>query len=137
MSTPIRWTILCDKDFADIMPLWEKEDALHEDIPILNYLVPKAFTHEGGKLTGVTFEKVRPEYDAKGRRSLVPSGEPDEHYACDDVLIAVGQENAFPWIEPDAGIAFDRWGLPVLLQPQSFFTPSMFLHRNQRTPDCL
>lgn len=91
---------------------WEKEDALHEDIPILNFLVPKAFTHEDGRLTGVTFEKVRPEYDAKGRRSLVPSGEPDEHFECDDVLIAVGQENAFPWIERDIGLAFDDWGMP-------------------------
>jgi len=91
---------------------WEKEDALHEDIPILNYLVPKAFTHESGRLTGVLFEKVRPEYDAKGRRSLVPSGEPDEHYECDDVLVAVGQENAFPWIERDFGLAFDDWGMP-------------------------
>ncbi|WP_312164306.1 FAD-dependent oxidoreductase [Phenylobacterium sp.] len=91
---------------------WEKEDAIHEDIPILNYLVPKAFTHENGRLTGVTFEKVRPEYDARGRRSLVPSGEPDEHYECDDVLVAVGQENAFPWIERDIGLAFDEWGMP-------------------------
>ncbi|WP_293402519.1 FAD-dependent oxidoreductase [Phenylobacterium sp.] len=91
---------------------WEKEDALHEDIPILNYLVPKAFTHESGRLTGVLFEKVRPEFDAKGRRSLVPSGEPDEHYECDDVLVAVGQENAFPWIERDIGLAFDDWGMP-------------------------
>ena len=57
---------------------WEKEDAMHEDIPILNFLVPKAFTHENGKLTGVTFEKVKAEYDAKGRRNLVPSGEPDQ-----------------------------------------------------------
>src|SRR3974377_1172619 len=51
---------------------WEKEDALHEDIPILNFLVPKEFTHQSGKLTGVTFEKVKAEYDAKGRRNLVP-----------------------------------------------------------------
>ena len=91
---------------------WEKEDAIHEDIPILNYLVPKAFTHERGKLTGVTFEKVRPEFDDKGRRRLVPSGEPDQHYECDDVLIAVGQENAFPWIERDIGVEFDEWGMP-------------------------
>ena len=91
---------------------WEKEDAIHEDIPILNYLVPKAFTHENGRLTGVTFEKVRPEYDARGRRKLVPSGEPDEHYECDDVLVAVGQENAFPWIERDLGLAFDEWDMP-------------------------
>ena len=58
---------------------WEKEDAMHEGIPILNFLVPKEFTHDNGRLTGITFEKVRAEYDAKGRRNLVPSGEPDEH----------------------------------------------------------
>ncbi|MGA3305568.1 MAG: FAD-dependent oxidoreductase [Stellaceae bacterium] len=91
---------------------WEKEDAMHEDIPIINYLVPKAFTHDNGKLTGVTFEKVKAEYDAAGKRSLVPTGEPDPHYACDDVLVAVGQENAFPWIERDIGIEFDKWGMP-------------------------
>src|SRR6201990_491911 len=91
---------------------WEKEDALHEDIPILNFMVPKAFTHDNGKLTGVTFEKVKAEYDAKGRRSLVPSGEPDQTIECDDVLVAVGQENAFPWIERDCGIEFDKWNMP-------------------------
>jgi ferredoxin len=93
---------------------WEKEDAMHEGIPILNYLVPKAFTHENGKLTGVAFEKVRAEYDAAGQRNLVPTGEPDQHFECDDVLVAVGQENAFPWIERDIGIQFDRRGMPVV-----------------------
>jgi NADPH-dependent glutamate synthase beta subunit-like oxidoreductase len=91
---------------------WEKEDAMHEDIPILNYLVPKEFTHEAGKLTGVVFEKVKAEYDAKGRRSLVPTGESDQHVPCDDVLVAVGQETAFPWIERDIGIEFDKWDMP-------------------------
>ena len=91
---------------------WEKEDAMHEDIPILNYLVPKEFTHENGKLTGVVFEKVKAERDAKGRRNLVPTGEPDRAFACDDVLVAVGQENAFPWIERDCGIEFDKWDMP-------------------------
>jgi formate dehydrogenase beta subunit len=91
---------------------WEKEDAMHEDIPIFNYLVPKEFTHENGKLTGVLFEKVKAEYDDKGRRKLVPSGEPDQHIPCDDVLVAVGQENAFPWIERDIGIEFDKWDMP-------------------------
>ncbi|MFX7701385.1 hypothetical protein ABTJ88_19275, partial [Acinetobacter baumannii] len=57
---------------------WEKEDAMREGIPILNFMVPVAFIHEGGKLTGVTFQKVKAEYDAKGRRNLVPSGEPDQ-----------------------------------------------------------
>ena len=91
---------------------WEKEDAMHEDIPILNFLVPKEFTHENGKLTGVMFEKVKAEYDAKGRRNLVPTGEPDQHFPCDDVLVAVGQENSFPWIERDIGIEFDKWDMP-------------------------
>src|SRR5436853_273238 len=91
---------------------WEKEDAVHEDIPILNFLVPKSFTHDNGKLTGVVFEKVKAEYDAKGRRNLVPTGEPDQTIACDDVLVAVGQENAFPWIERDIGIEFDKWDMP-------------------------
>ena len=91
---------------------WEKEDAMHEGIPIHNYLVPKEFTHENGKLTGITFEKVKAEYDAKGRRKLVPSGEPVQHFPCDDVLVAVGQENTFPWIERDIGIEFDQWDMP-------------------------
>jgi NADPH-dependent glutamate synthase beta subunit-like oxidoreductase len=94
---------------------WEKEDAIREGIPILNMLVPKEFTHENGKLTGVTFEKVVAKYDERGRRSLVPSGEPDQHYPCDDVLVAVGQENAFPWIERDIGIEFDKqWDMPIV-----------------------
>jgi len=93
---------------------WEKEDAMHEDIPILNFLVPKEFAHDNGRLTGVLFEKVKAEYDAKGRRNLVPTGEPDQHMACDDVLVAVGQENAFPWIERDIGVEFDKWDMPTV-----------------------
>ena len=92
--------------------VWEKEDAMHEGIPILNWLVPKEFTHRDGKLTGVIFEKVKAVLDAKGRRDLVPTGEPDTLIECDDVLLAVGQENAFPWIEKDVGVEFDRWGMP-------------------------
>jgi NADPH-dependent glutamate synthase beta subunit-like oxidoreductase len=91
---------------------WEKEDAMNEGIPIFNFLVPKEFMLNDGQLTGVVFEKVRAEYDSNGRRSLVPSGEPDVHMECDDVLVAVGQENAFPWIERDLGIDFDRWDMP-------------------------
>ena len=94
---------------------WEKEDAAHEGIPILNYLVPKTFVHKDSKLTGMTFEKVKAEYDAKGRRNLVPTGEPDQLFECDDVLVAVGQENAFPWIERDIGITFDdKWDMPIV-----------------------
>ena len=91
---------------------WEKDDAIGEGIPIHNYMVPKEFTHEDGRLTGVVFEKVKAEYGKDGRRKLVPTGEPDVHLPCDDVLVAVGQENAFPWIERDLGIEFDRWEMP-------------------------
>jgi len=94
---------------------WEKEDAMHEGIPILDCRVPKAFLHENGRLTGMAFEKVRVERGADGRRRLVPTGEPDEIHDCDEVLIAVGQENAFPWIERDLGIDFDaKWDMPVV-----------------------
>jgi NADPH-dependent glutamate synthase beta subunit-like oxidoreductase len=93
---------------------WEKEDAQHEGIPILNYLVPKSFEHRDGKLVGMMFEAVRAEYDARGRRRLVPTGEPDRFFECDDVLVAVGQENAFPWIERDCGVEFDTHGMPVV-----------------------
>jgi len=86
---------------------WEKEDAMAEDIPILNYLVPKSFVREGGRLAGMTFEPVEAVYDSSGRRRLLPTGEPDAFFACDDVLVAIGQENAFPWIERDIGVAFD------------------------------
>ncbi|MBK7530647.1 FAD-dependent oxidoreductase [Piscinibacter sp.] len=107
---------------------WEKEDAQHEGIPILNYHVPKSVRHDQGRIQGMTFEKVSAVYDDKGRRSLVPTGEPDVFVPCDTVLVAIGQENAFPWIERDCGIEFDRWGLPVLdaqtfqsTLPQVFF----------------
>ena len=93
---------------------WEKEDAVHEGIPILNFLVPKAFLHDDGRLTGVLFEKVKAVRDEKGRRSLVPTGEADQAFECDDVLVAVGQENSFPWIERDIGLEFDKTGMPVL-----------------------
>jgi formate dehydrogenase beta subunit len=93
---------------------WEKEDAIHEDIPILNFMVPVEFVHEHKRLVGMNFEKVHAVYDEKGRRSLIPTGEPIEFVECDDVLVAVGQENAFPWIEKDLGIDFNRWGLPVV-----------------------
>ncbi|HVC60743.1 MAG TPA: FAD-dependent oxidoreductase [Acetobacteraceae bacterium] len=93
---------------------WEKQDAMHEDIPILNMLVPKEFTHAGGKLIGMTFEKVKAERDDKGRRRLVPTGEPEQFFECDDVLVAVGQENAFPWVERDIGLQFDKWDMPVV-----------------------
>ena len=93
---------------------WEIEDAQAEDIPILNYHVPKRYLHEDGKLVAMEFEKVRREFDANGKRLLVPTGEDPVIIPCDDVLCAIGQENSFPWIERDLGIEFDQWDLPIL-----------------------
>jgi formate dehydrogenase beta subunit len=132
---------------------WEKEDAQHEDIPIIDNHVPKSFviaTDEewsavssqwsagspvpesarlgqnvatgenpqseirNPKLRGVMFEKVEAKYDENGKRSLVPTGEPEVFYPADDVLVAIGQENAFPWIERNIGLDFDKWEMPVV-----------------------
>jgi len=93
---------------------WELEDAKMEDIPMFENHVPKEFRHKNGKLTGVVFEKVKAVYDAQGKRSLTPTGEPAVLMECDDVMMAIGQDNAFPWIERDIGFQFDKWGLPVL-----------------------
>jgi ferredoxin len=93
---------------------WEKEDAMHEGIPIFNNHVPKEFVVEEGRLKGMTFEKVEAHYDEEGNRSLVPTGEDLVFMEADDVLIAIGQENTFPWIERDLGIDFDKWDMPVV-----------------------
>src|SRR3954468_9068791 len=113
-------TVIVRSGFAEMKASpWEKEDAMHEGIPILDFHVPKTFEHRDGKLVGMTFERVTARRDAQGRRELVPTGEPDVFVPCDTVLVAVGQENAFPWIEAGCGIEFDRHGLPVL-EPASF-----------------
>jgi NADPH-dependent glutamate synthase beta subunit-like oxidoreductase len=93
---------------------WEKEDAQHEDIPIIDNHVPKSFVVEDGRLQGVMFEKVEAVYDSAGKRTLVPTGQPEVFYAADDVLVAIGQENAFPWIERNIGLDFDKWGMPLI-----------------------
>jgi NADPH-dependent glutamate synthase beta subunit-like oxidoreductase/formate hydrogenlyase subunit 6/NADH:ubiquinone oxidoreductase subunit I len=91
---------------------WEIEDAEGEDIPMFENHTPKAFVCENGKLVGMLFELVKAEYDKKGKRSLVPTGEADVLMACDDVLMALGQMNSFPWIERNIGIEFNDWGMP-------------------------
>ncbi len=92
---------------------WEKEDAQQEGIPIYDNHVPKAFLVEDGKLVGMRFEKVKAVYE-DGKRQLITTGEPPVDMACDDVLVAIGQQNAFPWVERDIGIEFDQWQLPVV-----------------------
>ncbi len=132
---------------------WEKEDAQHEDIPIIDNHVPKSFVIEyedggdaemggrgdaeagkaetrpvgsvsdgsevtqpkrKGRLKGVMFEKVEAVYDENGKRSLVPTGEPEVFFPADDVLVAIGQENSFPWIERNIGLDFDKWEMPIV-----------------------
>jgi formate dehydrogenase beta subunit len=93
---------------------WEKADAAHEGIPIFNNHVPKEFVVEDGKLKGMNFEKVEARYDEDGKRTLVPTGEALVFMEADDVLMAIGQENSFPWIERDLGIEFDKWDMPVV-----------------------
>ena len=92
---------------------WEIEDAEREGVPILDNHNPVEFLLEGGRLTGVRFARMRAEYGPDGRRKLVPTGE-EVVLPCDDVLMAIGQENAFPWIERDIGIAFGEWDMPVV-----------------------
>ena len=92
---------------------WEKEDAQHEDIPIIDNHVPKTFVVENGILKGMTFEKVKAVME-NGKRRLIPTGEPDVFIEADDVLVAIGQENSFPWLERDQGVEFDKWNMPIV-----------------------
>ncbi len=93
---------------------WEIEDAMEERIPIIDNHVPKKFLLKKGKLVGMEFEKVKPEYDKNGKRSLIPTGENPIIMECDDVLVAIGQYNAYQWIERDIGIEFGEWDMPVV-----------------------
>ncbi len=98
---------------------WEVEDAISEDIPILEYLSPAEFVVENGKLTGILCNHS----EGGGRENEAP-----EFIACNEVLLAIGQDNAFPWIEKDIGLEFNQYNLPVLDEvtfqstlPQVFF----------------
>lgn len=99
---------------------WEKEDAIHEGIPIIDNHVPKEFVLKNGKLVGMTFEKVEAVYNKDGSRKLVPTAEDPVFFECDNVLIAIGQENAFPWIEKSTGVRFTSWGTPIINDDQTF-----------------
>jgi len=89
---------------------WEIEEAEHEGIPIFENHNPKEFVLENGKLVGIRFDIMRAEY-TDGRRKLIPTGE-TVTFECDDVLMAIGQDNAFPWIERDLGLEFNEWDQP-------------------------
>jgi len=106
---------------------WELEDAEEESVEIIINRSPREFVLENGKLTGMRFEQMEYQLDAQGRIT----GERvvgEEFIPADDVILAIGQENAFPWIERDLGVQFDKWDVPVIDKttfqstlPQLFF----------------
>jgi ferredoxin len=90
---------------------WELEDAEEENVEIIVNHSPKTFVIQDGKLVGMLFDRMEYEIDAAGRITAERIvGE--QFLACDDVILAIGQENAFPWIENDLGIEFDKWHVP-------------------------
>ena len=91
---------------------WELEDAEEELIEIVINHAPKSFVVENGRLTGMEFERVEWKHDAKGR--LTSTTIDTVFLPADDVILAIGQENASPWIERDIGIEFDKWDVPVV-----------------------
>jgi formate dehydrogenase beta subunit len=89
---------------------WELEDAEAEKVEIVINHAPKAFITEGGKLTGMVFEQL--EYDVENGEIKATRSLGDVLIPCDDVILAIGQENAFPWIEKSTGIELDKWNVP-------------------------
>jgi len=91
---------------------WELEDAEHETVQIVVNRAPKCFVIENGRLAGMMFERL--EYDIEKGDITATRVLGDEFLPCDDVILAIGQENAFPWIERDVGIELDQWNVPVV-----------------------
>jgi thioredoxin reductase/ferredoxin len=91
---------------------WELEDAEEEQVEIIINHAPKAFLHDNGRLTGMVFEKLEWKEDERGKQTSTVVD--TVTFPCDDVVLAIGQENAFPWIERDIGIEFDKWGMPTV-----------------------
>jgi len=92
---------------------WELEDAEAENVEIIVNHSPKSFVVEKGTLVGMVFDKMEYQLDEKGAiigQSIVG----EEMIPCDDVILAIGQENAFEWIERDAGLEFGKWDMPVV-----------------------
>jgi formate dehydrogenase (NADP+) beta subunit len=96
---------------------WELEDAEEEHVEIIVNHAPKCFVIEGGRLTGMRFEQM--EYAIEGGRILSERVLGEVTIPCDDVILAIGQENAFPWIERDIGVTFNRWDQPQV-DPMTF-----------------
>jgi NADPH-dependent glutamate synthase beta subunit-like oxidoreductase/ferredoxin len=101
---------------------WELEDAEEENVEILINHAPVRFVVEDGQLKGMDFERL--EWDAVAKKSKTIDS---VFIPCDDVIVAIGQENAFPWIERDMGIQFDKWEMPVVNETTLQSTiPSVF-----------
>jgi len=105
---------------------WELEDAEEESVEIIVNHAPKSFVIEAGRLTGMLFEEMEYELEAGVIKRERITGEIT--IPCDDVILAIGQENAFTWIERDIGMKFDKWDKPVVdpvtfqsTLPQVFF----------------
>jgi formate dehydrogenase beta subunit len=90
--------------------VWELEDAEQETVQIIVNYAPKFFVVEQGHLAGMMFERL--EYEIENGEITATRVLGEEFFACDDVILAIGQENAFPWIERDLGIEFDKWSVP-------------------------
>jgi formate dehydrogenase beta subunit len=88
---------------------WELEDAEEEGVEIIVNHAPLRFVLENGKLVGMEFERLEWDVQAKKSKTLETV-----FFPADDVILAIGQENAFPWIERDLGVEFDKWDMPVL-----------------------
>jgi formate dehydrogenase (NADP+) beta subunit len=106
---------------------WELDDAEEENVEIVVNHAPKSFVVEGGKLTGMLFDKMEYDLDPKGR-IVAERVVGEQLFPCDDVILAIGQENAFPWIESDLGLEFDKWHVPKVdkvtfqaTRPEVFF----------------
>ena len=89
---------------------WELEDAESENVKIIVNHAPKSFVSEQGRLTGMMFEQL--EYEMRNGEIAATRSLGEVFFPCDDVILAIGQENAFPWIEKDIGVEFDQWNVP-------------------------
>ena len=105
---------------------WELEDAEAENVEIVVNHSPKEFVIEDGKLVGMNFDVMEYDVDERGRITETRTvGE--KFFPCDDVVLAIGQDNAFPWVERDLGIEFDKWEVPVVdASPTSRRAPGVF-----------
>ena len=91
---------------------WELEPALEENVDLVLRHSPEEYIVKDGKLVGMRFSEMEYSLDEDGKRQSKKIGEVT--IPCDTVILAIGQENSFPWIERDLGIEFDQWEVPVV-----------------------